>query len=232
MDSETSNMRASKRWNSRAVGGQRSTKQPGEPGYFEDICSYRYGYETPFIPRLLVQNVGNKKVLEIGVGNGIDAVTMLAAGAKYSGIDITKNHLELTEKNLSQHGYNESKLFEGDLLTTDVGDGYDVVYSFGTLHHISHELSFLKRIYQILDKDGELRVGLYSKYSFFNAYMLATWVIKNRCSVPFNVWQGFISDAAAFDSPITIEIRSRSEIKKLYEKAGFRVGSYYKRGFV
>ena len=39
--------------------------------------------------------------------------------------------------------------------------------AFGTLHHISHELSFLKRIYQILDKDGELRVALYSKYSFF-----------------------------------------------------------------
>ena len=62
--------------------------------------------------------------------------------------------------------------------------------------------------------------------------MLATWVIKNRCSVPFNVWQGFVSDAAAFDSPITIKIRSRAEIQKLYKKAGFRVHRYWKRGFV
>ena len=93
--------------------------------------------------------------------------------------------------------------------------------ALGMLHHISHELSFLNQIYQILDKDRELRIALYSKYSFFNTYMLATWVIKNRYSVPFNVWQGFLSDAAAFDGPITIKIRSRAEIQKLYKKAGF-----------
>ena len=100
------------------------------------------------------------------------------------------------------------------------------------MHHIAHEKDYLKKIFDLLKDDGELRVGLYSKYSFFNFYMFFTWIIKNRCKETFNSWQGHISDGAEFHYPITIKIRSQRDILKLYESIGFKVRSYQKMGFV
>lgn len=228
----TSNENAARRWNTRAVGGQRSNVKPGSPDYFEQIKKYRYGYETPFIPRLLCHCEPEQKVLEIGVGNGIDAVEFASRGAEYFGIDITENHVLLAKANLSINGYGKYQIFHSDLLATDTGSDFDIVYSFGTLHHIAHEKEYLQNIYSILKPHGELRVALYSKYSFFNLYMFITWIIKNRCQVSFNKWQGYVSDRADFDHPITIKIRSKKEIVRLYEETGFTLKKYYKRGFV
>lgn len=232
MDAETSNKNAQIRWNRRAVGGQRSKAEPGNIEYFKDIEKYRYGYETPFIPDLLLKDVNQKKVLEIGVGNGIDATNLVKNGAIYSGIDITENHLLLTKRNFENQGLAYSELHHADLLSAKLNQKYDVIYSFGVLHHISHEIEYLDRIRALLAQKGELRVSLYSKYSFFNMYMFFTWILKNKCSVEFNLWQGFVSDAADFDHPITIKIRSKQEILDAYTGAGFRPISYHKRGFV
>lgn len=232
MQDNKSNEHAKRRWNRKAVGSQRSNSKKGTKEYFEEIENYRYGYETPFIPRLLCQNVNQKNILEIGVGNGIDGSVLIKNGAIYIGLDITKNHLELAETNFKLNNLKYRSFIEGDLLDLNIDEKYDVVYSFGVLHHIEHEERYLKKIYKLLSLKGELRVGLYSKYSFFNVYMFSTWIIKNRCKVSFNHWQGHISDGAEFDYPITIRIRSKKEIMKLYLSNGFKVKSYFKRGFV
>lgn len=232
MEPETSNLHAKINWNKRAVGSQRSNAEKGSKQYFQDIKTYRYGYETPFIPRLLLQNVGNKDVLEIGVGNGIDAVEMAKAGAKYSGLDITENHIELTKKNFNLNGVQYDQIITGDLLTIDFNKKFDIIYSFGVMHHISHESMYLNKIREVLKENGELRIAVYSKYSFFNLYLFVTWIVKNRCKVPFNYWQGYISDGANFKYPITIKIRPKNEILNLYASCGFKVKRYYKRGFV
>ena len=105
-----SNVNAAKRWNKSAVGSQRSQSPKGTLKYFQEIENYRYGYETPFIPSLLCDNVKGKKILEIGVGNGIDAKTLIKNGASYTGLDITENHLSLTEINLNLHKLNYNEL--------------------------------------------------------------------------------------------------------------------------
>lgn len=232
MQDNKSNEHAKRRWNRKAVGSQRATSEKGTKNYFNEIENYRYGYETPFIPKLLCRNVNNKELLEIGVGNGIDGSQLIKNGAIYTGLDITENHLKLAETNFKLNDLPYKAFINGDLLDLSIDEKYDVVYSFGVLHHISHEDKYLKRIFHLLKNDGELRIGLYSKYSFFNIYMFVTWVLKNKCKVPFNHWQGNISDGADFEYPITIKIRSKKEVLKLYKTAGFKVKSYYKRGFV
>lgn len=227
-----SNVNARRRWNSRAVGAQRTAAGKGSPRYFAEIRAYRYGYETPFIPELLLRNVFNCEVLEIGVGNGIDAVELAKNGANYTGLDISENHIELTRLNLLQHQCSFRELICADLLSAATGRQYDVIYSFGVLHHIEHEAQYLAKCYDLLKPGGELRVALYSKYSFFNMYLLGTWIVRNRCRLPFNVWQGHVSDGAECDHPITIKIRSRRTIEVLYKAAGFEVAAYQKRGFV
>lgn len=229
---EKSNERATKRWDTYAVGAQRSNADSGTKKYFQDIRNYRYGYETPFIPKLLMKDVKDKSVLEIGVGNGIDACELISRGAAYTGLDICKNHLTLTKENLIQQGLTYQQFIEKDLLECSLKEKFDIVYSFGVLHHIEHEKAYLFKINNTLNLNGELRVALYSKYSFFNIYMTATWLVKNRCRMPYKNWQGKLADMSDPESPLTIKIRSKREVISFYKKAGFRLSSYKKRGFV
>lgn len=237
-DRQDSNRRARHTWENKAVGSQRATSPAGSLGYFEEIRSYRYGYETPFIPRFFrFAELANKRVLEIGVGNGIDALEMMRGGAIYSGIDITRNHLDLTRRyveligpqNLAGH---VEVIVEGDLLETPLPGNYDVVYSFGVLHHIAHEAEFLRRIHSLLQPGGELRVAFYSRFSFFNAWLVATWLVRNRMRNTLADWQSHVAEGSPLGTPVVIKIRSRAEIQKLLEDNGFEVVRYGKKGFV
>jgi ubiquinone/menaquinone biosynthesis C-methylase UbiE len=228
-----SNKAAQDRWNQRAVGAQRATAPKGTREYFDQIERYRYGYETPFIKDLLLSDLSGKSVLEIGVGNGIDASAICDRAASYVGIDITRNHLDLAGENLKQKGFNNFSLVQGDLTEFDFGSQkFDVVYSFGVLHHIAHEEDFLNKIKDILNPGGELRLAVYSQWSFFNAYILATWLLRNRRKVGFNLWQGYLTDASSFDNPIVVKVRSKSDVQRMLERNGFGVKKYWKRGFV
>lgn len=232
---EVSNKAASLHWNRKPVGCQRSVEKPGEGAYFDEIRQYRYGYETPFIPSVFrFDDLADKRVLEIGVGNGIDAVEIMKNGAEYWGVDITERHLDLTKKNIEASFPLRDRPFHlvnGDLLDHELGVEFDVVYSFGVLHHIEHEPQYLKKIHNILKSDGTLRIALYSKYSFFNAYLFVTWLLVNRCKSSFTGWQSHRAELTKIDEPVTIKIRSKAECVRMLNEAGFQVVRYSKKGF-
>jgi 2-polyprenyl-3-methyl-5-hydroxy-6-metoxy-1,4-benzoquinol methylase len=237
-DRQDSNERARHTWEVKAVGSQRASSPAGSRGYFEEIRAYRYGYETPFIPGFFdFASLAGKRVLEIGVGNGIDAMEMLKAGAVYTGIDITRNHLDLMRRYVKLVGPANLKgqvesVVEGDLLETALPGNYDVVYSFGVLHHIAHEADFLRHIHTLLRPGGELRVAFYSRYSFFNIWLLATWIVRNRMRNTLADWQSHVAEGSPLGTPVVIKIRSRAEIQRLLEATGFQVLRYGKKGFV
>jgi 2-polyprenyl-3-methyl-5-hydroxy-6-metoxy-1,4-benzoquinol methylase len=233
-DDSISNNQAKNTWERTAVGSQRARAQSGSSEYFEQIRQYRYGYETPWIPRLFeFPQLKGKKVLEIGVGNGIDAVEMVRHGADYTGLDITRNHLELTQQNFQINLPNaRPRLIESDLMQFNFPESYDAVYSFGVLHHIAHENRYLKKIRSLLNGSGKLMMAVYSKYSFFNAWMHAQWLSKNRCRNTLNDWRSHVAELSPLGEPVVIKIRSRREVERTLKSAGFQVNRYYKRGFV
>lgn len=231
--SNKSNEAAKATWENRAVGSQRTNAVIGSSAYFNEICEYRYGYETPFIPRLFrFREMAGKRVLEIGVGNGIDGVEMTRHGAIYHGLDITRNHLDLARTNFANNNL-ICRLYEGDLCEIALPGPFDIVYSFGVLHHISHERDYLERIRQLLTDDGRLMIGVYSKYSFFNAYLCATYALKGRRkSNNLDDWRSRVAELSAPGTPVTIRIRSKREVEALLVQSGFQVVEYHKRGFV
>lgn len=234
---ERSNAQARSTWERKAVGSQRAAAAAGTRDYFEQIRAYRYGYETPFIPGFFdFAGLQGKRVLEIGVGNGIDAVEMLRNGARYTGMDITKNHLELTRRYTEIVGQEVAGevegLIEGDLLRSEMAGNYDVVYSFGVLHHIAHEGDYLQRIRELLGPNGELRIAVYSKYSFFNIWMVATWIFRNHMRNPLDDWRSHVAEGSNLGDPVVIKIRTRGEVQRLLEESGFQVIRYGRKGFV
>lgn len=234
---ERSNAQARSTWERKAVGSQRAVAAAGTRDYFEQIRAYRYGYETPFIPGFFdFAGLTGKRVLEIGVGNGIDAVEMLRNGARYTGVDITQNHLELTRRYMEivekEVAGEVEALIEGDLLHAEMAGNYDTAYSFGVLHHIAHERDYLQRIHELLRPGGDLRIAVYSKYSFFNAWMFATWIFRNRMRNSRDDWSSHVAEGSNLGDPVVIKIRSRGEIQELLEANGFEVIRYGRKGFV
>lgn len=233
---QQSNDAAQQLWNSKAVGSDRAKgAEKGSEAYFDRIRSYRYGYETPFIPTTFdFASLSGKRVLEIGVGNGIDAVEMMKNGATYTGLDVTENHLSLTQRHAELQNLSSEveALIHGDLLSTELNGQFDVVYSFGVLHHIAHEQEYLRKIQTLLKPKGELRIAVYSKYSFFNVYLLATWVLRNRMKNSFDDWRSHVAEHSVLGSPVTIKIRSKSEVELSLVTSGFVIDRYEKHGFV
>jgi SAM-dependent methyltransferase len=220
-------------WTAQPVGGQRSKASPGTAHYFQDVEAYRYGYETPWIPRLFgFDKLRGKNVLELGVGLGIDGSNIAGHGAKYTGVDITQRHLDLAEQNFRRKGLS-GRFIHGDLTAIDLPErSFDVIYSFGVLHHIEAEEDVIKAVHRLLKDDGLFMFAVYSKYSFFNAFMWAKWYWSGafrKCG--FNAFQAHLAEAAPLHQPVTIKVRSKSEVLGLYSKY-FRMVDYHKRGFV
>jgi len=228
----TSNDSAQRIWNKNPLGSRISNATPGSEKYFAELRRYRYDYETPFISRLFrFKQLNGMEVLEVGTGNGIDAVEMLKHGAIYTGIDITAKHIELTAKNLQINGH-QAKLIHRDLLEIEWQQKFDCIYSFGVTHHIAHEEAYFKVFYSLLHNDGKLMLALYSKHSVFNFYLLISYLIQNRAKNTLNEWRSYITEQTPLNQPVVIKIRSKREIKKLLQKYGFNIERHYKRGFV
>ncbi|HEX4389516.1 MAG TPA: class I SAM-dependent methyltransferase [Steroidobacteraceae bacterium] len=220
-------------WSRAPVGSFRSRAAPGTAQYFADLRAYRYGYETPFITRLFsFERMVGRRVLEIGVGNGVDAVEMARAGAHYTGIDVTARHLELTAANFALAGLPPPQLLCAQLPTAPLAGPFDFVYSFGVLHHIPEEPAYLRRVRELLAPGGRLLLGVYSKYSFFNAYLCATWLLRQHARRPLDDWRSHVAEGSPLGDPVTIRIRSARKVRSLLRACGFAVIAYHKRGFV
>jgi 2-polyprenyl-3-methyl-5-hydroxy-6-metoxy-1,4-benzoquinol methylase len=233
-----SNQAAQTTWNEQPVGSQRSKSPVGTPEFFREVRAYRYGYETPWIPDVFrFAELRDKRVLEIGVGLGIDASEMIRSGAIYTGLDVTRRHIELAGMNIEQQFGREAigsraTFVEGDLLETRLPGAYDRMYSFGVLHHIEHEAQYLARMRELLVPGGQISIAVYSSVSVFNAYLVATWLLRNKGKNTLHEWTSHVTEGSPLDKPVTIKIRTRKPLERMIRDAGFRITSYDKRGFV
>ena len=122
--------------------------------------------------------IKDKSVLDCGCGSGITSIAFSESGArKVVGIDQSEECIlfavkQATNFNISNYKFLQVNLLDPDSLDTMLGsERFDIVYSFGVLHHTSD----IKRAFQNISKyvtgDGELCVGLYLKTKlthFFN----------------------------------------------------------------
>jgi SAM-dependent methyltransferase len=141
--------------------------------YFEAVEHERYENYAPWMCEFV--NFGSftgKKVLEVGVGLGTDLVQFAKAGADVSGIDITPRHLELAARNFEVRGMRANLKYASAAEIPFESDSFDVVYSFGVLHHTDNTVRCLSECHRVLKPGGKLILGLYHRYSLFHAYTI------------------------------------------------------------
>ncbi len=128
---------------------------------------------TPYLEKFAKFEDGKgKDVLEIGVGMGSDHTEWAKSQPKsLTGIDLTPRAIEHTKKRLALYGFNS------DLRTVDAENlpfkekSFDIVYSFGVLHHSPNTARAIREVFRVLRPGGITRIMIYHQNSI-TGYML------------------------------------------------------------
>ena len=162
-----------KYWDDRPCNVRHSDKQIGTKQYFDEVERKRYTAE-PHIPAFAdFPRWKGKKVLEIGCGLGTEAINFAKHGADYTGTDLSIESLTLAQKRFKVYNQ-EGRFFQGNSenLSSFLNvEKYDLIYSFGVIHHSPNPNLIIDQIYKYMDDSTILKIMLYAKNSWKN-YMI------------------------------------------------------------
>jgi ubiquinone/menaquinone biosynthesis C-methylase UbiE len=141
---------------------------------FEEQAAARYRME-PYIHEFAGFAGGaGRDVLEIGVGMGADHLEWARARPRrLVGVDLTERGVAWTRDRLALWGY-EAEVFVGDAERLPFPDAsFDMVYSWGVLHHTPDTPGAIREVHRVLRPGGEARVMIYNRHSIVG-YLLWT----------------------------------------------------------
>lgn len=151
-------------WNEASCGEALLLPSEDKAG-FEAQSAERYRLE-PYIPGFarFAETTG-QDVLEIGVGLGADHQRFAEAGARLSGIDLTDRAIAHTGRRLALFEL-ASHLQVGDAENLPFADAsFDVVYSWGVIHHSPDTARAAREILRVLRPGGRFAVMVYQRRS-------------------------------------------------------------------
>jgi ubiquinone/menaquinone biosynthesis C-methylase UbiE len=152
-------------WDSKPCDSELSGKDPRSKDYFLEIENERYKYQS-HIPKLLSKiDLKGKRILEIGTGVGTDARKIVEYGGIYTGINVDAGSVDMTAKALSVFSVPGEVRQCSATVISFKNESFDVVYSFGVLHHIPEVEKAVAEIRRVLKPGGELLVMVYNKSS-------------------------------------------------------------------
>ena len=111
--------------------------------------------------------------MEIGCGLGTEAINFAKHGADYTGTDLSIESLTLAQKRFKVYNQ-EGRFFQGNSenLSSFLNvEKYDLIYSFGVIHHSPNPNLIIDQIYKYMDDSTILKIMLYAKNSWKN-YMI------------------------------------------------------------
>lgn len=106
------------------------------------------------------------RVLIAGCGTGVQTMNVVQtyANASVLAVDLSRSSLAYGMRKLAQYGIDSVRHVQADILDlADLDDRFDLVESFGVLHHMREPLAGLRVLADLLAPGGLLFLGLYSK---------------------------------------------------------------------
>jgi ubiquinone/menaquinone biosynthesis C-methylase UbiE len=159
-------------WDRASCGEDLYLQNQQRDGYLEH-ARRRYELEPVIEEFAEFASAAGWDVLEIGVGLGADHQRFAQAGARLTGIDLTARAVTHTQRRLALFDL-DSVLSTGDAENLDFpSDSFDLVYSWGVLHHSPDTPKAISEAYRVLRMGGVARVMIYHKWSLVG-YML--WI--------------------------------------------------------
>lgn len=157
-------------WNRRPCNIRHSPLPVGSREYFDEVERRKYFVESHIPSFADFPRWNGKRVLEIGCGIGTDTINFARAGARVTAVDLSSESLTLAEKHAEVMGVADRISFHlgnAEELTEVIPvEPYDLVYSFGVLHHTPDPVCAIAEIKNFLGPDGEFRLMLYHLWSW------------------------------------------------------------------
>jgi SAM-dependent methyltransferase len=166
-------------WDARPCNLRHSSQPVGTKDYFDEVEARKYFVE-PHIPRFAeFGRWKDKRVLEIGCGIGTDTINFARAGARVTAVELSPKSLALAKDRARLFGLQEKVDFvcvDAERLSEAVSpEPFDLVYSFGVIHHTPHPERVLEQIRTyFVGPESLLKVMVYHRWSWKAIAILLT----------------------------------------------------------
>ena len=155
-------------WNARPCNIRHSPQQVGSAEYCREVQERKFFVEPHIPPFAAFPRWRDKSVLEIGCGIGAAAFAFVEAGADYTGVELSESTLDVCQQCFGSLGIDGTfHVADAESLSATVPvRTYDLVYSFGVIHHSPNQPRIIDEVRRYMGPDSELRIMLYAKYSW------------------------------------------------------------------
>jgi SAM-dependent methyltransferase len=155
-------------WNSRPCNIRHSSKEIGTLEYFDEVDKRRYFVEPHILDFANFPEWTGKSVLEIGCGIGTDSIRFCNNGAKLTAVDLSTESLAVTQKRLKVYNQEAELLYANAEKLSDYLEPrpYDLIYSFGVLHHTPNPLSAFSEVKKYMNESSIFKLMVYHKGAF------------------------------------------------------------------
>lgn len=224
---DTPIQRVSEYWNARPCNIRHSPKPVGTREYFDEVEHRKYFVEYHIPGFADFSRWKGKKVLEIGCGIGTDTISFARAGAQVTAVDLTEKSLEVARQRAKVFGYDDRIRFyqaNAEKLSDYVPvEKYDLIYSFGVIHHSPHPEKILDQLRQYTKPETTLKIMVYYRWSW-----KVLWILFTEGKGQFWKLDRLIADnsEAQTGCPVTYSY-SKSSGRELLAKAGYRTTEVY-----
>lgn len=210
-------------WDRRPCNIRHSAQPVGTKQYFDEVEARKYFVE-PHIPEFAeFKRWRGKKVLEIGCGIGTDTVNFARHGAQVTSVDLSEKSMDLARQRVEVYGLqNQVKFHAGnaeELSRFVRPEPYDLIYSFGVIHHTPHPEAVLEELKKYARPGTTVKIMVYHRRSWKVA-----WILFGEGKGKFWKLNELVakSSEAQTGCPVTFTY-TRREGRELLERHGFRV---------
>lgn len=139
---------------------------------YEEKRRFRYNLQDYMNGFFAFQKMKGKHVLEVGSGSGIDSAEMLRRGAHVVSLDFSPLACETT-KSLLRESKQDGNVVMADAEYLPLRESiFDIVYSYGVIHHVPRVGNVINEIRRCLKKSGVFTGMVYNRNSLLYAYTL------------------------------------------------------------
>jgi len=181
-------------------------------GDYAAHAAARYALEPHITKFAQFEDGHGKRVLEIGVGMGADYLEWLRAGALATGIDLSATSIDQARHRCELAGY-ASDLKVADAENLPFPDNtFDVVYSYGVMHHSADTQRCLNEAWRVLKPDGQARIMLYQHPSLTGLMLWLRFGLHRGKSIRQTVYERLESPGTkSFAKPEVSRMMERFE---------------------
>jgi ubiquinone/menaquinone biosynthesis C-methylase UbiE len=161
-----------------------SDDPPGSAGYFAAMAHYRYSKLGYLADLIGFERWKDKDVLDVGCGAGIDLVRLARAGARASGIDVSRGSLSLAGQYLGTAGV-KAQVLQADAARLPFRDAsFDLVLCHGVLPFAPDPGAIVAECRRVLRESGLAIVVAYNRRSVMSALRAISAVAPGHGDAP------------------------------------------------